>query len=462
MSKSTEKGTVLFTKRQRLVLFLLLGTQFMFSIDFSILNIALPQIGAGVGIGLEHLPWLVTAFALPAAGLTLLFGRIADLYGRRRLFLSGVTLLAISSLLGGIATDPTLLLTARVLQGVATAISAPAALSLLTTLFTDEKQRAKVLGLNGALLSAGFAAGALLGGMLVSTLSWRWAFLINVPVTLIILAVTPFVVRASKEPKGVKLDVLGAATVTGGLLAFVYGVIDHNLYALFGGLLLLALFWQVELRAKAPLASVRILSRPSVKWGSLGGLLAIGLMTGLLFLLTLYLQDVLHFSALQSGLIFGVPGVASVFAGILAGRFIGRYGARRVLVAGLAVQGLMILPILLLSSASQVSLAILLPTLFIGFFGHVTAIVAYTVTVTSDLPNSEQGLATGVVMLVQQVAVTIGIPIVSAVAAVQSGILDRLHFAAVFEIVVLAIGAALILYGLRAPVSDVVNNPAEL
>jgi MFS family permease len=419
--------------RQRLVLFLLLGTQFMLSVDFSILNIALPQVGDGVGIGVADLPWIVTAFALPTAGFTLLFGRIADLYGRRRLFLSGV---------------PVLLLTARTLQGLATAIATPAALSLLTTTFTNEKQRARVLGLNGALLSAGFASGALIGGTLVSALSWRWAFLINVPVAILILVVTPLVLPTSKAATGTKLDIPGAVTVTAGLLAFAYGVTNRNLYALVGGLVLLVIFWWIELRAKAPLASMQILNRPSVKWGNLGGMLAIGLMTGILFLLTLYLQEVLHFSPLATGLIFGVPGVASVFAGITAGPFINRYGARTVLSVGLGVQGVLTAPLLLLGT-SRASLAILIPTLFIAFYGHVTALVAYTVAVTSGLPNSEQGLATGLVTLAQQISVTVGIPIISAVAAIQTGLLNGLHFAAGVEVVVMLVGVALIWRGLR-------------
>lgn len=436
------------TGRQRLILFLLLGTQFMLSVDFSILNVALPHVGNGVGISLADLPWIVTAFALPLAGFTLLFGRIADLFGRRRLFLVGVTLLAVSSLLGGIATEPVLLLTARTLQGLATAIATPAALSLLTTSFTDEKQRARVLGLNGALLSAGFTAGALLGGMLVGVLNWRWAFLINVPFAIVILVVTPLVVAASKAPAGVKLDVPGAITVTGGLLAFAYGVTNRSLAAFVGGLVLLVVFWFIERRAKAPLASVRILNRPTVKWGNLGGLLTLSLMTGLLFLLTLYLQDVLHFSPLTTGLIFGVPGIASVFAGVLSGRFINRYGPRTVLTVGLAVQGVVNAPLLLLGSG-RASLVILLPTLFVAFFAHVVAIVSYMVTATSGLPNSEQGLATGLATLAQQIGITVGIPVISAVAALRTGLLSGLHLVAILEVVVMLVGVALIWNGLR-------------
>jgi MFS family permease len=172
------------TTRQRLIVMLLLGANFMMSADFSILNIALPVVGEAVDLSVDNLPWVSTAFALPAAGLSLLFGRLGDLYGRRRIFLMGLSLLAAASLLGGVSAGPGLLLAARALQGVASAMTAPAALSLLITTFADERQRARVLGLNGSLLSGGFTVGALAGGMLVGVLSWRWAFLINVPVAL--------------------------------------------------------------------------------------------------------------------------------------------------------------------------------------------------------------------------------------------------------------------------------------
>jgi MFS family permease len=197
------------TARQRLTIVLLLGANFMLSADFSILNIALPVVGEAVGLNVNSLPWVATAFALPAAGLSLLFGRLGDLYGRRRIFLTGLSLLTAGSLLGGVSTGSAMLLIARALQGMASAMTAPAALSLLITTFTDERQRARVLGLNGSLLSGGFTVGALAGGMLVGALSWRWAFLINVPIALAILALTPIVVPGSRSPKGVRLDVCG-------------------------------------------------------------------------------------------------------------------------------------------------------------------------------------------------------------------------------------------------------------
>jgi len=437
-----------FTAQQRWILLLLLGAQFMMSVDFSILNVALPQVGAGVGLGLSDLPWIVTAYALPTAGFSLLFGRIADLFGRRRLFLAGIALLAVSSLIGGLASDPALLLAARAVQGFSTAIATPAALSLLTTTFEEGPQRARVLGYNGALLSAGFTVGALVGGFLVGALSWRWAFLINVPVALLILAVTPFLVKESRTPASVRLDLPGAVTVTAGLLAFAFGVTNRNLYALVGGLLLLGVFWFIELRARNPLASVRILSRPTVKWGNIAGLVVFSMESALIFLMTLYLQKVLDFTPLVTGLVLGVPGLASIAAGLTAGPLISRYGQRAVLTGGLLVQTVFNAPLILLG-AERASLWLLIPMLFIGFYGHITAIVSFMVTATSGLPNSEQGLATGLATLTQQVAITIGIPILGAVVATQSGVLAGVHMALVVNVAVTSVGVVLIWLGLR-------------
>lgn len=449
------------TGRQRLLVLLLLGASFMLSVDFSILNVALPQVGAAVGLELSQLPWVVTAYALPAAGFTLLFGRIADLYGRRRLFLIGIGLLALASILGGLADSPALLMTARALQGLATAITTPAALALLITSFSDDKQRAWVLGLNGAILSGGFVVGSLIGGALVDGLGWRWAFLINVPVALLILAATPFLVRPSKAPQGVELDVPGAVTVTLGLLALVYGITIGNLYAVGGGIVLLGLFWLIESRAKAPLVAVSILARPTVKWGNLAILIVFSMEPAMIFLVTLYLQDTLHLSPLHTGLIFGIPGISSVVAGIIAGRFIGRYGVRNVLAIGLIVQAACTVPLLLLA-ADPLWLWVLLPALFIGFFGHVTAIVASMVTATSGLPDSQQGLATGLATMTQQVGITIGIPILGAVAATQAGLLDGIHLGLGVNVALTVIALVLIWTGLRPrSIAAEAAQPAE-
>ncbi len=437
-----------FSSRQRVVLLVLLGAGFMLSVDFSILNVALPEAGAGVGLATADLPWIASAYALPAAGFTLLFGRLADLFGRRRLLLTGMVLLAASSLLGGFAANPETLLIARALQGFATAMTIPAALSLLTTTFTEGPQRERVLGLNGALLSGGFTVGALVGGALVSVLTWRAAFFVNVPVAIAVLVAAPFVIAESRTPDRAKLDVPGAVTVTGGLLAIVYAAIEQHVVAAIVGVLLLAAFWRIEVRSPAPLAPLRILRRASVKWGNIAGFVVFVMEPAMIFLTTLYLQQVLNLTPLVTGLIFGVPGLAAVLAGPVAGRLIGRVGNRTVLVTGLTVQALATAPLLLLG-ADRLSLAILVPALFIGFFGHVSAIVAFTVTATSGLPDEEQGLATGLTSMTQQVAITVGIPLLSAIAATQASQLAGLHLALGVNVVVTLACVALIHFRLR-------------
>ncbi|MFI6447521.1 MFS transporter [Kitasatospora sp. NPDC050543] len=427
--RSPAAPAALMTGRQRLVLVVLLAAQFMLAVDFSILNVALPVIGRGLGFSLSGLQWIVTAFALSAAGFTLLFGRVADLFGRRRVFLTGLAVLGVSSLVGGLATTPELLLAARVAQGLATAAVTPAGLALLTTAFPEGPLRERALGLNGALMSAGFTSGAVLGGLLTDLLSWRWAFFVNVPVALAVLLVAPRLIAESRPAERPRLDLPGAATVTGGLLALVYGLTAAGergwgdlpaLAALAAGVLLLVAFWFVERSSGSPLVPVRVLRRRTVVWGNLAGLLAFATETSLVFLMTLYLQRVLGFSALATGLAFGVLGAGTVLGGVFAPRVIGRLGTRRTLVGGLLVQAGASAALVLLGT-DRGWLALLLVATFVGGVGNMLAIVGFMVTATSGLPDEEQGLATGVATMTQQVGITLGTPVMSAVVTAAAG-----------------------------------------
>jgi len=448
------------TGSQKLVLTLLLGAQFMVAVDFSILNVALPVIGAGLGFPLARLQWIATAFALAAAGFTLLFGRIADLFGRKRLFLGGMALLGLSSVLGGLATSPGMLLVARVLQGLATAAVVPAGLSLLTTAFPEGPLRQRALGLNGALMSAGFTAGAILGGLLTDLLSWRWAFLVNVPVTAAILAVAPAVLTDSRPAGRPRLDLPGAVTVTGGLLAVVYGLTHAGeagwtepltLAALGAGAVLLTAFWFVEKRAEKPLVPVRILRRPTVVWGNAAGLVAFLTETSLVFLLTLYLQEVLGYTPLATGLAFGVLGLGTVLGGTLGGRVVGRVGSRAAIVYGGAAQAVATAALLALGTSGE-WIWLLLAATFAGGVGNMLMIVGFMVTATSGLPDSEQGLATGLATMTQQVGITMGIPVMSAIATARIAAAGGDGPQAVLDGVRTAVGvnAALVLAGALA------------
>ncbi|MFE5524549.1 MFS transporter, partial [Streptomyces virginiae] len=329
--------------RLKLVLVVLLVAQFMLAVDFSILNVALPVIGDGLGFSLSNLQWIATSFALCAAGFTLLFGRVADLFGRRRLFLVGLAVLGLSSLAGGLATSPEMLIAARVFQGLATAAVTPAGLSLLTTSFPEGPLRQKALGLNGALMSAGFTTGAILGGVLTDLLSWRWAFFINVPVALAVLFIAPTVIKESRPQSRPKLDVPGATAVTLGLLALIYGLTQAGEHGwgsagalgwLAAGVVLLVAFYAIESKSAAPLVPVSVLKKKTVAWGNIAGLIAFLTETSLVFLMTLYLQEVLDFSPLTAGLSFGVLGIGTVIGGSIAPRVIGATGTRTTLIVG--------------------------------------------------------------------------------------------------------------------------------
>ncbi|MFG3193673.1 MFS transporter [Streptomyces omiyaensis] len=438
--------------RSRLVLVVLLVAQFMLAVDFSILNVALPVIGEGLGFSLGGLQWIATSFALAAAGFTLLFGRLADLLGRRRVFLAGMGVLGAASLAGGLATTPELLMAARVAQGLATAAVTPAGLSLLTSAFPEGPLRDKALGLNGALMSAGFTTGAVLGGVLTDLLSWRWAFFVNVPVAIAVLLVAPAVLEESRPAARPRLDVPGAITVTGGLLALVLGLTgagEHGwtapgaLVPLAVAAVLLTAFPFVERRSAAPLVPLRILKRRTVVRGNLAGLVAFATETSLVFLMTLHLQDVLGFSPLAAGLSFGVLGAGTVLGGLLAPRFIGRFSPRAALVAGGLLQAAATLALLGIGDTRS-TYGLLLAATFAGGTGNMLAIVGFMVTATSGLPDGEQGTATGIATMTQQVGITLGTPVMSGVLVTAATLPDGIARA-------VAVNAALVLAAALVP-----------
>ena len=413
--------------KQRLALIVLLTASFTLAVDFSILNVALPTIGAEVGFSLENLQWIATAFSLCAAGLTLLFGRVADLAGRRRMFFIGMALLGTASLMGGLAIHPAILLIARVGQGVATAMVVPAALALLLGSFPEGPLRDKALGLNGALMAAGFTTGAILGGLLTDIFSWRWAFFINVPVTVAVLAIAPLVLAENRPNIKTRLDVPGAITVTLGLLVLVFGMTRAaenswtdllTLGSFAAAALLFLAFTAVERRAEFPLVPLAVLKRSTVAWGNIAGVLAFVTETSLVFLLTLYLQQVLGYTPLGAGLAFAVLGLGTVLGGILGPKVIGKVGNKRAIVYGFLVQAIATASLVMLSN-HPAAIALLLAATFVGGVANLVVIVGFMVTATSGLPEGERGLATGLATMSQQIGITMGIPIMSAIFSAQ-------------------------------------------
>lgn len=414
------------TGRQRIALVVLLTASFTLAVDFSVLNVALPAIGAELGFTIENLQWIATSFALCAAGFTLLMGRIADLAGRRRMFLIGMVLLGAGSLLGGLATTAELLLAARVAQGFATAIVIPAALSLLLGTFAEGRTRDRALGLNGSLMAAGFTTGAILGGFLTDLLSWRWAFLINVPIAAAVLVVAPVVLQESRRTRRTALDIPGAVTVTLGLLALVFGLTSAaesswtgsiTLISLALAVLLLGSFVLIERRSPFPLVPLPIVVRPNVAWGNVAGVLAFATETSLVFLLTIYLQKVLGYTPLAAGLSFAALGIGTVIGGVVGPRIIARFGRKAAIVGGFIVQGFATMPLTLLSDAAA-SAWLLLGVTFIGGVANLVVIVGFMVTATSGLRAQDQGLGTGLATMSQQVGIVLGTPVMSAVLAV--------------------------------------------
>ncbi|MFF3324373.1 MFS transporter [Streptomyces sp. NPDC002889] len=449
-------------RRARLILFVLCAAQFMVALDFSVLNVALPDLGKDLGLDRSALQWAVTAFALPAGGFLLLFGRIADLYGRRRLFLAGLAVFGAASLLAALAWNPASFLAGRALQGLGAAVIVPTGMSLLTTTFPEGPQRDRALGISGTLLSLGFTIGMVLGGVMTDTLGWRSTMALLVVFTLIVLPLAPGLLpgplprEGAHLPERPRLDVPGAVTVTGGLLALIYALstaADRGfggadvLVTLAAGVVLLIAFVIVESRSDAPLVSLPMLRRPTVAWGNLGGLVTFSMMSTVVFVLTLYLQETLGLSAFRTGLVFGVQGLLSVAAGTLAPRVIGRFGARRTLVFSLLGQGLFVAALLGVGAESGALVAT--AGVSLASMCHLGAIISYGLTVTSGVPDEEQGLATGLVTTTQQVGITIGIPLLGVLATTQGTLLDGVRQVLAVDAAIVIAAAVLVGLGLR-------------
>lgn len=445
------------TLRAKLVLFVLCAAQFMVALDFSILNVSLPVLGKDLGMTQANLQWAVTAFALPSGGFLLLFGRIADLVGRRKLFLTGLAVFTAASVLATLAWDPASFLAARAIQGLGAAVIVPTGMSLLTTTFPEGPQRDRALGISGTLLSLGFTIGVVLGGVFTDNFGWRSTMGILGVAGVIVLAAAPGLLTESRHPRRPRIDVPGAVTVTGGLLALIYALTTAAqqgfgradvIAALAAGIALLAGFVAVEYRAAEPLVSLQMLRRRTVAWGNLAGITTFAMMSSVVFLLTLYLQEIRGLSAFRTGLVFGVQGVAAALTGMTASRVIGRFGTRTVLIGGLLLQAVLTAALLLLGTGPS-GTWIALVAVTVACVGHLWVIVSYGITATSGLPDHEQGLATGLVTSSQQLGLTVGIPLLSALASSRTRLLDGIHLAVAADVAILLVVAALVTVGLR-------------
>jgi EmrB/QacA subfamily drug resistance transporter len=413
--------------RRWLALVALAVAQFMVFLDETVVNVALPSIKLSLGFSQATLPWVVSAYIVVFGGLVLLGGRVADLFGRRRVFLIGTAVFGLASLLDGVAQSQEVLLGARVLQGVGAALATPAALSLVTALFPVQAERMKALTVWGALSGLGFAIGILLGGAITQAASWRWVFLINVPVAVVSLFVVPRLVAESRVAGRRGFDLAGAATVTVGLSTLVYALVKAPAYGwgslathlLFGGaIVLLVAFAVIERRVASPLIPAGFLHRRVTLVPNLLQLLLGVAGISSLFLLTLYTQQVLRYTPLEAGAAY-LPlaaGVAS--ASGVANKLVGRTGARPLAIAGLAIAGAGML-VLGHAPAGADYLTQVLPGMVILGLGAGLSFVSITTAALGAVDDSAAGIASGLLSTTVQIGGALGVAVLAGVVVTQ-------------------------------------------
>ncbi|WP_028798658.1 MFS transporter [Streptomyces sp. 142MFCol3.1] len=397
--------------------------QFMLVLDVTVVNVALPDMAADLDLGRSTLTWVVTAYTLCFGGLMLLGGRLADALGARRTLLAGLALFTAASLLTGLAQNATTLLGGRIGQGIGAALLSPSALSLVTTTFHGT-ERNKALGVWAAIGGIGSAAGVLLGGALTDGPGWPWVFFINVPVGLLLLVALPAFVPA-RAPQPARLDVPGALLVTAGTAALIYGLVEagdsgwadaSTVLPLAGAVVAYAAFAVVERTGRAPLMDLRMFTRRPVLAGAFLMLVATALLIAYFFLGSVYLQHIRGLSPLETGLVFLPVAVATGIGAHLGSRLVGRIGSRPTAAAGMAVAAAGTIPLTRLSETGSVY-AVLLPGFVVAALGLGAVFVTATTTALAMVEHEEAGLASGVVNTFHEVGGSIGVAVVSTVAA---------------------------------------------
>ena len=411
-------------RRKWLALALLSAVQFMVILDIAIVNVALPSIKIDLGFSQENLQWVISAYALFFGGFLLLGGRAADLLGRRRLFLAGLVLFTLSSLLAGLAWSEGSLIAARSFQGLGAAVISPAALSILSTTFTEGRERNIALGVWGAVGGFGAAAGVLLGGVLTETLSWSWIFFVNVPVGVAAFFLAPRLLDESRDTTVKSFDALGAVLVTGGLVSLVYAITQSGTYGWGSGrtigviaaaVALLAAFGWWERRHAEPLMRFGILRTKTVAGANVGGLI-LGTATFSLFLmLTLYMQQVLGYSPMKTGVAYLAVAGSAILWSAVAAQLVNRIGVKPVLVTGMVALtgGLMYFTQV---SVHGTYLSDLLPGFLLVGVGLGFSFVPISIAALAGVRPAEAGLASGLFNTTQQIGGALGIAVLSTIA----------------------------------------------
>jgi EmrB/QacA subfamily drug resistance transporter len=417
-------------RRRWIALAVIVVAQFMVVLDVAIVNVALPTIKTDLHFSQESLQWVVTAYSILFGGVLLLGGRMADLLGRRRLFMAGLALFTASSLLDGLAWSEGSLIAFRSLQGLGAALLSPAALSILTTTFEEGRDRNLALGIWGAVSGSGAAAGVLLGGALTSALSWSWIFFINVPVGLLVLVLAPRLVDESRADVFHRhFDLPGAASITGGLMLLVYamtraaqhgwGSAETIALLVASGSLIVA-FVGIELRSKAPLLPMRLFRLRTLSGANASGFLLGGALFSQFFLLTLYMQQVLHYSALQTGVAYVALTLAIVVFANVAQALALRVGIRRLLPFGLllAAGGLLLYARLPVEGHYFWDL---FPPFLLSGIGMAFAFIPMTIGALAGVKPSDAGIASGLINTSQQIGGAIGVAVATTIAATYTG-----------------------------------------
>ena len=398
---------------------------FMTVLDVSIVNVALPSIGRHLHFSETGLQWVITAYAITFGGFLLLGGRTADLLGRKRIFLVGVALFAAASLVCGLATSTGMLIAARAVQGLGAAIVSPATLSIITTTFEEGSERNKALGIWGAMGGSGAAAGVLFGGILTKYLGWEWIFFVNVPVGALVLALAPRIVRESRAPgEHRSFDLVGAGSVTGGLALLVYAIskapVDGwgnstTVTLLVAAAALLAFFLAWESRVTAPLMPLSIFRIRTLAGANIVGVLLGASVFANFFLLTLYVQNVLGFSALKTGLTFlATAGTTVVVAG-LSQWLTTKIGPRPVMALGLALNTGGLLWYAQIPVHGSYATDLLPGYLMVGF-GLALAFIPVSIAALAGVGPKDAGLASGLINTAQQIGGAVGVAVASSVA----------------------------------------------
>jgi len=414
-----------FAEKRWLALVLLCSAQFVVVLDASIVNVALPSIGRALDFSQENLPWVVNAYVLTFGGFLLLGGRTADLLGRRRVFMAGLLLVAVASLLAGFAATEGQLIAARAAQGLGAAIISPAALSIITTTFGDGAERNKALGVWGAVAGSGGAAGVLLGGVLTDGLGWQWVLWVNVPVGLAAFALSPGLIAESRADHETRaFDVAGAVTVTAALSILVYAIVDATeagwgsarTLGLIGlSAALLAAFVAIELRSAKPLVPFSIFRLRTLTGANVVGLLVGASLFSMFYFISLYMQQVLEYSAIKAGLSYLPLALTIIASAAIGSQLVTRIGYKPVLATGL----LFIVAGLLWFSRVSVGggfLADVFGPSLLAAAGLGLSFVTTTIAAVSGVEQSEAGLASGLINTSQQLGGALGLAVLATIA----------------------------------------------